>query len=93
MKLELKSVNVVTFAMTVSVPGFLLGLLGSGLAAFVYPFKSGGAGTLIGTVLAGTVVGGFLGFLLGAAAAWSYNAFASLGGGAEFELKEPEKDE
>ena len=83
----------IPFATALSVPGALLGLLGTGVAAFVYPFESAGAGTLAGMVLGGTVGGGLLCFVLGLAAAWSYNAFAALAGGVEVELKETEKDE
>jgi len=93
MKLEVKSIRMMPFAMAGSVPGALLGLVIAGAAAFLYPFESAGAGTLVGTVLGGTAGGALLGFLLGLVSAWSYNAFSALAGGIEVELKETEKDE
>ena len=93
MKLELKSIRMIPFAMALSVPGALLGLFGAGVAAFVYPFESAGVGRLAGMVLGGTVGGGLVCFILGLAAAWSYNAFAALAGGVEVELKETKEDE
>ncbi len=93
MKLELKSVKPMTFGMALCIPGALLGLVACAVAAFAYPFESAGVGRLVALVLGGTAGGGFVSFSLGFVAAWSYNAFASLTGGAEVEMKEAGENE
>ena len=94
MKLEVRSIGLVTLAMVLGISGMIVGFLAAGAAAFLYPFsRAPGTATLVAMVLGGTVGGALLGFVVGLSVAWAYNAFASLSGGIELELKETEEDD